>query len=216
MNAGSMCRRNAARNGVSESVEFLEGDAAVLVPLVAPVERREGEESDEHTDRTWQCHFGEADQPVVPFGAREHADPAAHRDQVGRRDGSSSGHWVLLIERQVDLQHVDSRFAEEPEFAHFTDQLRREASFPPALPNDGNHTLVHEPPSREKVLALKDYLSRRNVTALFLDDRTSEINDLQLHSVPHGVVVLERGRHTGAKPGRVVRREGTESRDAVK
>src|SRR6185436_5029248 len=25
-----------------------------------------------------------------------------------------------------------------------------------------------------------------------LDDRTAEINDLQLHSVPHGVVVLER------------------------
>lgn len=45
---------------------------------------------------------------------------------------------------------------------------------------------------RKQILALKDFLSKRNITALFLDDRTSEINDLQLHSVPHGVVVLER------------------------
>ena len=36
--ANEVARRNAARNGVSEAVEFLEGDAAVLAPLVAPVE----------------------------------------------------------------------------------------------------------------------------------------------------------------------------------
>jgi ribosomal protein L11 methyltransferase len=36
--ANEVARRNAFRNGVSESVEFFEGDAAVLAPLVAPVE----------------------------------------------------------------------------------------------------------------------------------------------------------------------------------
>lgn len=36
--ANEVALRNAARNGVSDSVEFLEGDAAVLAPLVAPVE----------------------------------------------------------------------------------------------------------------------------------------------------------------------------------
>jgi circadian clock protein KaiC len=45
---------------------------------------------------------------------------------------------------------------------------------------------------RKQILALKDFFARRSITALFLDDRTAEKNDLQLHSVPHGVVVLER------------------------
>jgi len=45
---------------------------------------------------------------------------------------------------------------------------------------------------RRQVLALKEFFANRNITAFFLDDRTAEINDLQLHSVPHGVVVLER------------------------
>lgn len=45
---------------------------------------------------------------------------------------------------------------------------------------------------RKQILALKDYCARRNMTALFLDDRTSPGHDLQLHSVPHGVIVLER------------------------
>jgi ribosomal protein L11 methyltransferase len=36
--ANEVARRNAARNGVSASVDFLEGDAAALAPLVAPVE----------------------------------------------------------------------------------------------------------------------------------------------------------------------------------
>src|SRR5687767_6992640 len=36
--ANEVATRNAVRNGVSDSVEFLEGDAAVLAPLVAPVE----------------------------------------------------------------------------------------------------------------------------------------------------------------------------------
>lgn len=45
---------------------------------------------------------------------------------------------------------------------------------------------------RKQILALKAYLANRKITALFLDDRTSEQKDLQLHSVPHGVIVLER------------------------
>jgi circadian clock protein KaiC len=45
---------------------------------------------------------------------------------------------------------------------------------------------------RKQILALKQYFTNRGATSLFLDDRTSEGNDLQLHSVPHGVVVLER------------------------
>jgi circadian clock protein KaiC len=45
---------------------------------------------------------------------------------------------------------------------------------------------------RRQILALKEFFANRNITAFFLDDRTAEFNDLQLHSVPHGVVVLER------------------------
>jgi ribosomal protein L11 methyltransferase len=36
--ANEVAHRNARRNGVSHSVEFLEGEAAILAPLVAPVE----------------------------------------------------------------------------------------------------------------------------------------------------------------------------------
>lgn len=45
---------------------------------------------------------------------------------------------------------------------------------------------------RKQVLALKQYFSGRNITALLLDDRTSEVKDIQLQSIPHGVVELER------------------------
>jgi len=45
---------------------------------------------------------------------------------------------------------------------------------------------------RKQILALKQYFTNRGATSLFLDDRTAEGNDLQLHSVPHGVIVLER------------------------
>jgi ribosomal protein L11 methyltransferase len=36
--ANEVAARNAARNGVSERIEFLEGDAGVLAPLVGPVD----------------------------------------------------------------------------------------------------------------------------------------------------------------------------------
>lgn len=45
---------------------------------------------------------------------------------------------------------------------------------------------------RKQILALKQFFAGRNITVLFLDDRTAEVNDLQLQSVPHGVVELER------------------------
>ena len=45
---------------------------------------------------------------------------------------------------------------------------------------------------RKQILALKQFFAGRDVTVLFLDDRTAEVNDLQLQSVPHGVIELER------------------------
>lgn len=45
---------------------------------------------------------------------------------------------------------------------------------------------------RKQILALKQFFASRNTTVLMLDDRTAEFNDLQLQSVPHGVIELER------------------------
>jgi len=45
---------------------------------------------------------------------------------------------------------------------------------------------------RKQILALKQFFAQRNCTVLLLDDRTAEYNDLQLQSVPHGVIELER------------------------
>jgi circadian clock protein KaiC len=45
---------------------------------------------------------------------------------------------------------------------------------------------------RKQILALKQFFASRKITVLLLDDRTAEVNDLQLQSVPHGVVELER------------------------
>ncbi|KKL12846.1 hypothetical protein LCGC14_2531690, partial [marine sediment metagenome] len=44
---------------------------------------------------------------------------------------------------------------------------------------------------RRQILALKHFFSKRNCTVLVLDDRTAEPNDLQLHSIAHGVISLE-------------------------
>ncbi|HEY2325217.1 MAG TPA: ATPase domain-containing protein [Thermoanaerobaculia bacterium] len=45
---------------------------------------------------------------------------------------------------------------------------------------------------RKQILALKQFFDGRNITALLLDDRTSDVRDMQLQSVPHGVLELER------------------------
>ena len=44
---------------------------------------------------------------------------------------------------------------------------------------------------RRQVLALKHFFASRACTVVLLDDMTSQENDLQLHSICHGVVLLE-------------------------
>jgi len=44
---------------------------------------------------------------------------------------------------------------------------------------------------RRQVLALKSFFSSRGCTVLLLDDRSAEKDDLQLHSIAHGVINLE-------------------------
>lgn len=44
---------------------------------------------------------------------------------------------------------------------------------------------------RRQILALKHFFSKRQCTVLVLDDKSSDTSDIQLHSVAHGVVVLE-------------------------
>ncbi len=44
---------------------------------------------------------------------------------------------------------------------------------------------------RRQVLALKTFFSTRGCTVLLLDDRSAENDDLQLHSIAHGVILLE-------------------------
>jgi circadian clock protein KaiC len=44
---------------------------------------------------------------------------------------------------------------------------------------------------RRQVLALKHYFSQKNCTVILLDDQTAEARDLQMHSIAHGVIVLE-------------------------
>ncbi len=45
---------------------------------------------------------------------------------------------------------------------------------------------------RRQVLALKHFFTNRNCTVLLLDDRTSGADDLQLQSIAHGVLFLEK------------------------
>ena len=44
---------------------------------------------------------------------------------------------------------------------------------------------------RRQVLALKSFFSTRGCTVLLLDDRSADMDDLQLHSIAHGVISLE-------------------------
>lgn len=45
---------------------------------------------------------------------------------------------------------------------------------------------------RRQVLALKQFFTNRNCTVLLLDDRTSGTDDVQLQSIAHGVLILEK------------------------
>lgn len=44
---------------------------------------------------------------------------------------------------------------------------------------------------RRQILALKQFFAGRDCTVLMLDDKTSEVHDLQLQSIAHGVLTLE-------------------------
>jgi circadian clock protein KaiC len=44
---------------------------------------------------------------------------------------------------------------------------------------------------RRQVLGLKQYFGGKECTVVLLDDKTSDSTDLQLHSIVHGVIVLE-------------------------
>jgi circadian clock protein KaiC len=48
---------------------------------------------------------------------------------------------------------------------------------------------------RRQILALKRYFATRECTVLMLDDNTSDPNDLQLHSIAHGVISLDQLVH---------------------
>lgn len=57
---------------------------------------------------------------------------------------------------------------------------------------------------RRQILALKQFFVGRDCTVLLLDDRTAEVNDLQLHSIAHGVVTMEHlAQHYGAERRRL-------------
>src|SRR4029079_5692749 len=44
---------------------------------------------------------------------------------------------------------------------------------------------------RREILSLKQFFAGRECTALFLDDRSAPDGDMQLHSLAHGVIVLD-------------------------
>ncbi len=44
---------------------------------------------------------------------------------------------------------------------------------------------------RRQILALKQFFEGRDCTVILLDDKTAPENDLQLHSIVHGVIILE-------------------------
>jgi circadian clock protein KaiC len=57
---------------------------------------------------------------------------------------------------------------------------------------------------RRQVLALKQFFAGRSCTALLLDDLTSRSHELEVHSITHGVIVLERRvRDYGAEVRRI-------------
>ena len=57
---------------------------------------------------------------------------------------------------------------------------------------------------RRQILALKQFFSSRQCTVMMLDDRTADPNDLQLHSIAHGVITLDQApRNFGAERRRL-------------
>jgi len=71
---------------------------------------------------------------------------------------------------------------------------------------------------RRQVLALKSFFSSRGCTVLMLDDRSGDRDDLQLHSIAHGVIALEQALgHYGAERRslRVLKMRGISFRGGV-
>src|SRR5205807_9686922 len=65
---------------------------------------------------------------------------------------------------------------------------------------------------RRQILSLKDFMSDQRCTVLLLDDRSSRDADLQLHSIVHGVVRMDRAPREYGKTRRqveVVKLRGT-------
>jgi circadian clock protein KaiC len=58
---------------------------------------------------------------------------------------------------------------------------------------------------RRQVLALKQFFSSRECTVLLLDDKTSSMADLQLHSICHGVITLQQLTRDYGAEGRHLR-----------
>jgi circadian clock protein KaiC len=57
---------------------------------------------------------------------------------------------------------------------------------------------------RRQILAMKQFFSGRRCTALLLDDLTSQSREAQVHSITHGVIVLEKNaREYGAERRRI-------------
>ena len=68
---------------------------------------------------------------------------------------------------------------------------------------------------RRQILALKHFFSNRACTVLLLDDQTASGNDLQLHSIAHGVITLEQAAQdfgTQRRRMRVVKMRGIKFR----
>lgn len=68
---------------------------------------------------------------------------------------------------------------------------------------------------RRQILALKQFFASRDCTVLMLDDRTADPNDLQLHSIAHGVISLEQAPRdfgTERRRARVVKMRGIKFR----
>jgi circadian clock protein KaiC len=69
---------------------------------------------------------------------------------------------------------------------------------------------------RRQILSLKDYMSDQECTVVLLDDRSSRDPDLQLHSIVHGVISMDKVRRDYGKTRRqieIVKLRGTPYRE---
>jgi ribosomal protein L11 methyltransferase len=105
--ANEVAARNAVRNGVNDRIEFLEGDASVLAPLVAPVELVVS-----NILRTVNTALLPVIESVlIPsgiaiFSGMEHAEARAFREALGQsgfsplQDTLDAGWWGVAARRK--------------------------------------------------------------------------------------------------------------------